>query len=119
MKESRIRIVYFSALCAYAAFGVTSLALGNPTDLLKWATNIYNFALGVSCFHVLAVNLILLPREIRPNWFIRIGLVIGGVFFLTLAMITTLKSVGKILSESREVDKRPMRLATRRLNTRT
>jgi hypothetical protein len=96
LKEHRIRIVYFAALCAYATFGVTSLALWNPVDLLKWATNIYNFALGVSCFHVLAVNLVLLPKEIRPNWFIRIGLALGGVFFLCLATITTMKSLGKI-----------------------
>ena len=96
LKEHRIRIVYFAALCAYATFGITSLAMWNPVDLLKWATNIYNFALGVSCFHVLAVNLVLLPKEIRPNWFIRIGLALGGVFFLCLATITTMKSLGKI-----------------------
>jgi hypothetical protein len=96
MKEHRIRIVYFSALMAYAIFGVVSLTLWNPVTLLKWAGNIYNFALGVSCFHVLAVNLILLPKEIRPNWFIRLGLVIGGLFFLALATISTMKSMKMI-----------------------
>ncbi len=94
--EHKIRHLYFAALCTYACFGVLALTLWNPVELLKWAGNIYNFALGFSCFHVLAVNLILLPREIRPNWFIRIGLVIGGVFFLGLATLSTLKSIGKI-----------------------
>jgi hypothetical protein len=62
--------------------------------LLKWATNIYNYALGFSCFHVLAVNLVLLPRELRPNWLIRIGLIFGGIFFTTLAVISTMKLLG-------------------------
>src|SRR5688500_2286516 len=92
----KIRNVYFAALVAYATFGVISLTYLNPVTLLKWAGNIYNFALGFSCFHVLAVNWILLPRQLRPNWFIRIGLVIGGIFFLTLATIATLKSLGRI-----------------------
>jgi hypothetical protein len=86
----RIRWLYFAAVCAYAAFGLTSLTLWDPRRLLEWATNIYNYALGFSCFHVLAVNLILLPRELRPNWFIRIGLVFGGVFFTTLAVLSTI-----------------------------
>ncbi|MGB7156473.1 MAG: Nramp family divalent metal transporter [Tepidisphaeraceae bacterium] len=96
LQEHRIRIVYFVALCGYAAFGIVALAKWNPVTLLKWAGNIYNFALGFSCFHVLAVNTILLPREIRPNWFIRIGLVIGGTFFLALATITTMRSLKMI-----------------------
>jgi hypothetical protein len=48
---------------------------------------------------VLAVNTILLPKEIRPNWFIRIGLVLGGLFFAALTVITviaTLKKFGYI-----------------------
>jgi hypothetical protein len=93
---NRVRWIYFGALCGYAAFGVTALTLWNPQKLLEWATNIYNAALGFSCFHVLAVNLILLPRELRPNWFIRIGLILGGAFFTSLSVIATLKLLGYI-----------------------
>jgi hypothetical protein len=85
----RIRWLYFGAVCAYAAFGVTSLTLWDPQDLLEWAGNIYNYALGFSCFHVLAVNCFLLPRPLRPNWFIRGGLVLGGLYFTALAIIAT------------------------------
>jgi hypothetical protein len=92
----QIRFLYFGALCGYAAFGLTALTFWDPRRLLEWATNIYNYALGFSCFHVLAVNLILLPREIRPNWFIRIGLALGGVFFTALAVIATMKLSGRI-----------------------
>jgi hypothetical protein len=87
----RIRGLYFGALCCYVAFGLVSLTLWNPVQLLRWAGNIYNYALGFSCWHVLAVNVVLLPRELRPNWFMRIGLVAGGAFFTALAIISTTK----------------------------
>jgi hypothetical protein len=80
LEEHKIRTVYFAGLCCYATFGIISLTLWNPVQLLKWAGNIYNAALGFSCFHVLAVNLILLPKPLRPGWFIRIGLVVSGCF---------------------------------------
>jgi hypothetical protein len=92
----KIRWLYFGAVCAYATFGLTSLTFWNPGQLLDWATNIYNAALSFSCFHVLAVNTILLPKEIRPNWFIRIGLILGGLFFAALSTIATLKLLGRI-----------------------
>ena len=65
-------------------------------QLLKWAGNIYNAALGFSCFHVLAVNLVLLPKPLRPGWFIRIGMIVSGLFFMALSAITTLKLLGRI-----------------------
>ena len=90
----RIRGLYFGALCAYAAFGLTSLTFWHPVQLLSWAAVIYNAAMGFSCWHVLAVNLILLPRELRPNWFIRLGLVLGGLFFMALFVLSASKLVG-------------------------
>jgi hypothetical protein len=94
--QYRIRWLYFSAVCLYAAFGLTALTLWNPIDLLRWAANIYNAALGFSCFHVLAVNTILLPHELRPGWFIRISLALSGLFFTALSGITTMKLVGLV-----------------------
>jgi hypothetical protein len=92
----RIRTLYFGALCGYAGFGLVSLTLWNPVTLLKAATIIYNAGLGFSCFHVLAVNLFLLPRELRPGWFMRIGLILGGVFFLALSVIAALKMMNYV-----------------------
>lgn len=92
LPSDRIKYVYFTVLCGYMIFGLTMLTVvGKPEQLLKISTNIMNFALGFSCLHVLVLNSVLLPREIRPNWFIRIALLCAGVFFLTLASLTTLK----------------------------
>jgi hypothetical protein len=92
----RIRTLYFAALCGYAAFGLVSLTLWNPVQLLKWAGAIYNAALGFSCWHVLAVNMILMPRELRPNWFNRIGLILGGLFFTALFAVSAFKLINWI-----------------------
>jgi hypothetical protein len=35
------------------------------------------------------VNLILLPPELRPGWITRVALVIGGMFFIALAIVST------------------------------
>jgi hypothetical protein len=96
LEEHKIRNVYFVALCCYAGFGLVSLTLWNPKQLLDWAGNIYNAALGFSCFHVLVVNLTLLPKPLRPGWFIRIGLVISGLFFMALSAVTTMKLLGRV-----------------------
>jgi hypothetical protein len=92
----RIRTLYFGALCAYAAFGLVSLTLWDQLRLLEAATTIYNAGLGFSCFHVLAVNLVLLPRELRPSWPMRIGLVLGGLYFSALSAVAVLKLLGYV-----------------------
>jgi len=89
LDPSSIRWVYFTVLTIFAVFGMAMLYLGKPKQLLLYATMIMNFALGFSCWHVLALNLVLLPKALRPNWFIRIGLVLTGAFFLILAVIST------------------------------
>lgn len=82
--------LYFGTLIAYTCIGLLMLTLVDATQLLKYSTTIYNAALGFSCFHVLAVNLILLPKELRPNWAIRLGLICGGIFFMTISVLSLL-----------------------------
>jgi hypothetical protein len=85
---------YFGVLCIYAAFGLVMLLLVRGDVLLKGIGMIYNFALGFSCLHTLVVNTTLLPRELRPGWFRRIALVLAAVFFTTIAVISTLNTIG-------------------------
>lgn len=94
LEPHTIRYLYFVVLCTYAVFGLVMLSIvKEPTKLLVWATTLYNSALGFSCFHTLAVNTTLLPRELRPGWFNRVGLVLGGLFFLGLAAIAVLRNL--------------------------
>jgi hypothetical protein len=85
--------LYFGVLCCYAVFSIAMLLFVQGGLLLKIAANIFNYSLGFSCWHALAVNLTLLPRELRPGWFMRTGLFLGGTFFLTIAVLTTYTAV--------------------------
>lgn len=89
-----IRYVYFGVLTVYAIFGLTMLTLSKPEALLLIATTIFNFALGFSCWHTLWLNLVLLPKELRPNWFIRIALFSAGCFFWMVATVSALQNFG-------------------------
>jgi hypothetical protein len=92
----KIRHVYFAVLCAYVAFGLVTLTLAPPRQLIVVATTIYNFALGVSCWHSLAVVQTLLPPELRPGRFLRIAMIAAGVYFTALAVLTTMTQLGLI-----------------------
>jgi len=92
-KPQSVGKLYFAMLCAYCVSGLFVLAFVPQGLIMKWATNIYNYALGISCLHVLYVNMTLLPRELRPNWFIRTTLVFAAVFFTGIAVITTMQLV--------------------------
>ena len=94
LEPERIRQVYFGVLCAYTVFGLIALSLAPPRHLILWATVLYNYVLGVSCWHTVAVNAILLPPELRPGWAVRIALVLTGMFFTALAVITTINTLG-------------------------
>ena len=81
---STFATLYFGVLVGFMAIGLFLLSIGKPLGLLKIGTNIMNFALGFSCFHTLVINLTLLPKELRPGWFVRLGLA-GGRRVLFLA----------------------------------
>ncbi len=95
-KPHSVGKLYFAFLCAYCCVGLSVLAFVPQGMIMKVATNIYNYALGISCLHVLYVNVALLPRELKPNWFIRGALVFSAVFFIGLAYITTLTLLPEI-----------------------
>jgi hypothetical protein len=64
--------------------------------LIKIATLGYNFALGFSCWHVIAVNSLLLPKQLRPHLFIRVVLMLGGMFFTLLGVAATIKTLDEL-----------------------
>jgi len=88
-----IKHLYFRALLVYSVIGVAAIWLHEPTMLLKCATLLFNFALGFSCFHTIAVNTILLPRQLRPNLLVRLGMVAAGCFFTLLGAISTIQTL--------------------------
>jgi hypothetical protein len=96
LDPKNIRYVYFAVLCVFCAFGTYMLSIGQPLQLIKISTNIFNLALGFSCLHALALNHVLLPKPLRPGWFMSVSLFFTGVFFLGLAAVSGLKNFGWI-----------------------
>jgi Mn2+/Fe2+ NRAMP family transporter len=85
---------YFCVLLIYAAFGLVMLTLVKGDRLLVWSTNFYNYALGFSCWHTVAINSFLLPQELRPSILRRLLLIAAGLFFIIIAILTTMDSLG-------------------------
>ena len=95
MDPKHIKTVYLKVLLGYALFGLIMLSF-DPSDLINYATMFFNIALGFSCWHTVWLNMTLLPKELRPNWFIRIALSLAGCFYMLLGVISVLKTTGVI-----------------------
>lgn len=95
LKGGQVKYVYFALLLAYMLWGLFVLMfLGDQQLLIVTASSvIMNAALGLTAFHTLAVNCLLLPRAVRPGWLMRIGLALCGVFFIGIALVTTPKTL--------------------------
>ena len=96
MPPEEIRMVYFKVLACYALFGFVMLGFFKPDTLLKIATTIYNYALGISCLHTVYVNRSLLPKKLQPRKSVWLALVFFGVFFLFIALVSTLAQLDVI-----------------------
>ena len=73
-------MIYYSLLSIYAVWGTITLALLAPLQIAIVGAVLGNVALGFSAFHTLYVNRTLLPRQLRPNLLMQLGLIGCGVF---------------------------------------
>lgn len=89
----KVAYVYFSLLLAYTIWGLFVLTvLPKPLTLVKVSGVLLNFGLGASALHSLWSNCTLLPKEVRPGWLMRIGLVGCAVFFLCVSVVSIPKA---------------------------
>ncbi len=87
MREDRVKYIYYAILTCYGVWGLAALTFFDPLQILKMAGVLMNVSLGIASWHTLYVNLSLLPRELRPNWLMRIGTFFCGAFFLAASAI--------------------------------
>lgn len=98
MESGAIRYVYFAVLAVYCVFGLVMLSMAKPLQLLMLAGMIYNFALGFSSWHTLWLNNLLLPKPLRPGWFMSLGLFTSGLFFWSVASLSAYVEISKLLA---------------------
>jgi hypothetical protein len=86
-KGQQVKYLYYGLLAVYAVWGSITLAVLSPLQIAKVGAVLGNVALGSSAFHTLFVNRTLVPRELRPNAFMQVGLVGCGMFFFAITAI--------------------------------
>jgi hypothetical protein len=86
--ETRVKYIYYSLMIGMAIFGLVALIYVEPLALLKISGFVGNIALGSSALHALYVNCTLLPPPLRPNWFMRAGVLFCTLFFFSISGIT-------------------------------
>jgi hypothetical protein len=95
LEGHQVKYVYYTLLGVYALWGLFVLTWlrDQPLVMVKVSGVLMNFALGFSAFHTLAVNTRLLPRELRPGWFMRVALLACGLFFIGISALGMEKAV--------------------------
>jgi hypothetical protein len=92
LETSAIRYVYFFVLVGYCIFGyVIMWLIPEPLFVFKVATTGYNFAFAFSCLHTIVVNRVLLPKQLQPNIWVQVGLVLSSLYFVFLGTMGMLK----------------------------
>jgi hypothetical protein len=97
LETDKVKYVYFTLLVSVTLLGLIIIWITDkPGMVFKVASTGYNFAFAFSAWHTIFVNTVLLPKEIRPGWFQRLGLIFAGVFFLSLGIMSVLKLTGMV-----------------------
>ncbi len=84
-----VKSLYYSILGIYVLWTVVAAYIfstyGTPKLMTLVIANLNNLAIGLTSFHLLWINCKLLPPELRPRWYSRVGMVACGVFYLGMA----------------------------------
>ncbi|MBI3465272.1 MAG: Nramp family divalent metal transporter [Planctomycetes bacterium] len=85
---NQVKYIYYGILSTYGVWGaIVILARFSPLLIATVGAGLQNVAIGVASLHTLYVNRTLLPRELRPGWFMQLGLVFCGIVFLGISVI--------------------------------
>ena len=90
LSGNQVKHIYYTIVALYGIWGLFALSLFDPLQIAKLGAGLGNVALGATALHTLYVNRTLLPREIRPGWFMQLGLFCCGVCFLGISAVVVL-----------------------------
>ncbi|MDA0660806.1 MAG: Nramp family divalent metal transporter, partial [Planctomycetota bacterium] len=80
-----VKYIYYGILIGYAIWGIFVLTIFRPLMLVKISGALGNLAIGFAMLHTIYVNRTLLPRALRPYWFVEVGMFLGSMFFLGIS----------------------------------
>jgi hypothetical protein len=88
LEGNKVKYVYYTILVLYSLWGLVALRLTpNPMVLAIASGVMMNFALAFSALHTLYVLMTLVPRELRPGWLLRLGLLACAAFYSAISAI--------------------------------
>lgn len=87
MHESKVKWIYYSFLTIYALSGTYTIGRLNSLQIATISSVLMNVALAAIAIHTLYVNTTLLPKELRPNLFMKLGLVFCFLFNVIVTSI--------------------------------
>ncbi len=91
MQPHQVKSLYYGILAAYVLWTFIAAWLfstyGTPKLMVLVIANLNNLALGVTSFVLWRVNTRLLPGPLRPKWYLQVGLLGCGCFYLGLALL--------------------------------
>ena len=90
LKGNQVKYIYYGIMSLYGAWGLVMLTLFDPLDLAKFGAVIGTISLGSTSLLALYANKTLLPKGMRPGWFLQLGVVSAGLFFLGLSVVVLL-----------------------------
>ncbi|HVU86733.1 MAG TPA: Nramp family divalent metal transporter [Pirellulales bacterium] len=91
LSGSQVRRIYYSILSMYVLWSLVCAYLFNTYGTPKLMTiviaNVNNVAIGATAVHLLWINTRLLPKELKPRWYNRVGVAGCAVFYLGMALL--------------------------------
>ena len=96
MKDDQIKSIYYAILFGYVAWCLIAMTIfsyvGTPKLMILIIANLNNLAIGFTAFFIIRVNTRMLPKELRPKWYNKLGLICCGVFYMGLALLVFFKT---------------------------
>ncbi|MBM3832700.1 MAG: hypothetical protein FJ403_05390 [Verrucomicrobia bacterium] len=93
LEGHKVKYVYYGVLTLYGIWGMIALAVFNPAQIVKTVANFWNLALGFSAIQTIITNRRLLPKELRPRWFMEAGVLFCSAFYLGIFFIVAYKQL--------------------------
>jgi hypothetical protein len=91
MNSHQVGRIYYMILAIYVTWTFVCAwyftRYESPKVMVLVIANLNNIGLGFTAFFILRNNLVYLPKELRPGWIQRIGVVGCGVFYLGMAAL--------------------------------
>jgi hypothetical protein len=84
-RGGNISKIYYALLGAFALWGLVAVNWGSAMSLFKAIAAVAGLVLAIASFQVLIVNTRLLPPELRPPLWRKLGLVACGLFYLVMS----------------------------------